>query len=201
MTRVVRFIILLLRAGYSFVSAIQRMLYDIKRNTWLLAYSLRNVTLHFETKALARDRAIVLSSDCPSSMTTVRFNVFLSFSFFILQSRYLILFFERRPKYLWIISSSHLLIRRWLRTMNEEETSLRGSILPSDSIMTTWLINIPDYVPSRHLFFQSVPSDLTANYNPPALLYERQIRRPFHFLLPVLNTSSRSEVIMAWFHL
>lgn len=85
-TCVVRFIILLLRAKYSFVSAIQRMSYDIKRNTWLLAYSLRNVTLHFETKALARDRTIVLSSDCPSSMTTARFTVSLSFFFFILES-------------------------------------------------------------------------------------------------------------------
>lgn len=81
-THVVRFIILLLRAKYSFVSAIQRMSYDIKRNTWLLAYSLRDMTLHFETKALARDRTIVLSSDCPSLMTTARFTVSLfRFSF------------------------------------------------------------------------------------------------------------------------
>lgn len=106
MTRVVRFIILLLRPKHSFVSAIQRMSCDIKRNTWLLAYSLRNVTLHFETKALARDRAIVLSSDRPSSMTTARFTVSLSFFFFILQSRRLILFSGTRPEHSRIISSS-----------------------------------------------------------------------------------------------
>lgn len=105
-TRVVRFIILPLRAKYSFVSAIQRMSYDIKRNTWLLAYSLRDVTLHFETKALARDRTIVLSSDCPTSMTTARFTVSLSFFFFTLETPRLILSSGRRPEHLWIISSS-----------------------------------------------------------------------------------------------
>lgn len=70
-----------------------------------LAYSLRNVTLHFKTKALARDRAIVLSSDCPSSMTTA----FQRLSFVFLFHPPIPLFDtlrERRPKYLWIISSS-----------------------------------------------------------------------------------------------
>lgn len=108
------------------------------------------------------------------------------------------------PEHLWIISSSLVpFVNSTITPHNERrrKPSLRGSILSSDSIMTIWLINVPDYVPSRHSFFPSVPSDLTANYNPPALLYERQIRRPFHFLLRVLNMSSRREVIMALFHL
>lgn len=195
--RVVRFIILLLRAKYSFVNTIQRTSYDIKRNTWLLAYSLRNVTLHFETKALARDRTIVLSSDCPSLMTTTSFTVSLSFFFSIYESPRLILS-GRRPEHLWIILSPLApFVNSTMALHNERRRNVsQRFILLLDSIMT-WLINIPDYVPLRHFFFQSVPSDLTANYNPPALLYERQIRRLFHFLLRVLNTSSRSEVIMA----
>lgn len=111
---------------YSFVSAIQHVIYDIKRNTWLLAYSFCDVTLRFETKASARNRAIVLSPDCPSPMTTAHFTVFPSFFFCVLESP-LVWYSslkektKTRSRAISSLLLLHLLIRRWLRTMNAEQ--------------------------------------------------------------------------------
>jgi len=85
--------------------------------------------------------------------------------------------FGKRPEHLWIISSPLApFVNSTVALHNELRRNVsQRFILLLDSIMTTWLINVSDYVPLRHFFFQSVPSDLTANCNPPALLYERQI--------------------------
>lgn len=125
-----------------------------------------------------RNRAIVLSLDCPllsfslSLMTTTRLSLslhplylFLCLLFISLFRprihRILIFFFwkETKRETPSLCGQSYSLIAPFVNSAIASHNKRRrnvspgGLILPLDSIMTTRLINVSDYAPSRYFFF------------------------------------------------